>query len=576
MERATSTTNDLVFGEGGFVTVIDGARQLAKLPAEDARLEVYGIGDLEPAQLRAALREDDFSDCFGRFVVLVFDRAQQVLTVFNDRYGQQPFFVARCGERFVMSTRIATLLDSGRVPRSLSRSALADVLVFDVPLERRTLVEGIESIPAATRLRFDLASRTLDEKQQWNPAALLREPARPFAETESALFEAFMEGFDACVRGKRIGITLSGGIDSRCLLAAALHCGSSSSVACFNSSIEGTRSSVYSRRMAGMAQARYEQHPVGLDFAKSYAERIRKVLALSEGMSFSSEVEAQWLSERIGGVDVVLHGAFAELSKLDSMHVYNVDAATAQATRETLGDVLWRRFQRGRERSLAAFAPALRDEVSEAARTQLDARLAKVDAALSVEQTLQVLYIEEFLGKVTKCSAAVWNDRIPTRFPFAGPRYVDLLLRTRGADRIRQLFQMALLKRTSPALFRHPDANTGLRVDAPELANTAVEFIDRVRRFLVARKTTQDHSDQKYWVANMSEAPESVLLEGSGRALFDESATQRLLATLRAPAAPTRNPMTQVRRRMDQHAAGISIAKALMLQFWLDQMRVRA
>jgi hypothetical protein len=34
--------------------------------------------------------------------------------------------------------------------------------------------------------------------------------------------------------------------------------------------------------------------------------------------------------------------------------------------------------------------------------------------------------------------------------------------------------------------------------------------------------------------------------------------------------------MTQVRRRMEGHAAGISIAKALMLQFWLDQMRVRA
>lgn len=561
---------DLVFGDPAWVTFLDARDELLEVPSDDSNLAVYQMGDLPSSELWQAVPSGDFSHHSARFLVVVHDKHKQRLTIFNDRYGQLPFFVARQKDGLFFSTRLETMLTREVVPRHLNRSAFADLLAFDTPLERRTLVSGIEEYPAGTQTTINLATREVEETRQWDPAAILGQPELPFTETADGLFDAFMEGFDQIVEGQRVGITLSGGIDSRCFLSAAEYRGIT--VSSFNCSVPDSRSANYARTMAAMVGSPYQDFPVGLDFAKDYARRVRGVLSITEGMSFNSEVECHWLREQLSGVDVVLHGAFAELSKIRSMHRWGVSDATSKATVESLPDVLWDRFGAELEPCLLPYSAETRDEMRETARDNLKARLGRIDPGLTTDQTLQVIYLEELLFKVFKCSSQIWNDQIPTRFPFAHPDYIDLLLRTKSSDRIKQKFQMLLLKRTHKPLYDYPDANTGLNVNAPKALNRVAHIFDRLRGIFTSSPVALDHQNQTFWITHMSTPPEEVLLDKGAFGLFDESEVSRLLGVLRTPMEEQRNRIEQARLRVAKGTASIAIQKALLVQFWADQM----
>ncbi len=570
---SNAVTDDLLFGAAGWVSFLDARRCFRRVPAEDPELEVFALGDLPSQDALALARGGDAASLPDRFVVLVHDPRAQTLTLVNDRYGLLPVFIARSGEALVLSTTIAAILARGLVPRSLDLAALADLLAFDAPFGRRTPISHVTSLPAGTRVDLDLVAKTLVERRHWDPASILAAPQRPFVQAEAELVDALFEGFDHWTRGERlVGITLSGGIDSRCLLAAALSRGIP--VSALNGSAPGSRSARYAERMARLTGTRYHAYPVGFEFAQSYAARLRGVVSITEGMSFSSEVEAHWLRERDPTLSVVLHGAYGELSKLEDMHTWFVDAATRRGGRASLADTLWQRLEPRLERVLAVFSPELRRELPVRARQSLEERLRGIPSALSVEKALQVLYIEEFLMKIHRCGHLVWNDRVRTRVPFAWPRYVDRLLATRDEDRLQQNLQMSFLRRTSPTLFRFADSNTGLRMGAPEAARRLVEFVDRVRRVLSLGAASRDHSEQKYWIAHMQPTPEELLLDGSSRGVFDRSALERAIALLRQPRAAGHGPLARLRQRIAQHVAAPSVERALMLRFWSEQTGV--
>jgi asparagine synthase (glutamine-hydrolysing) len=453
----------------------------------------------------------------------------------------------------------------------LNLDALADALAFAAPLGNSTLIEGIEVLPPAAYLVVDERAKTVKLTRYWSATEVLSAGSRPLLETRESLLAAFLEGFDSVEKRGPVTITLSGGIDSRCLLAAALHRGVD--VSAFNCSFPGSRSALYAKRMAAITGTSFEASPVGLEFSAGYGGRLEEVIKLTSGLTFSSEAEAHWLRELVPNNSTILHGAFAELSKLESMHTYFVDKATDRTPPEGLLELLWKRLEVQVTRSLACFAPCWRAELRERARANLEVRLRNIDTALPSEDRLQVLYLEEFLGKITRCGSLVWNDRVNTRFPFAWPRYLDLVLQTSAADRRTQKTQMYLLQRMAPGLFNFPDANTGLRVDAPRVLTYGTQLFDKVRRVLSLGRTAFDHSNVRYWITHMQPAPEELLRPNDCSALdilIDPLETGRMIELLRHPP-PSSNPVQLVRQRMEQYSVATSIQKALMLRAFLSQ-----
>jgi len=297
----------------------------------------------------------------------------------------------------------------------------------------------------------------------------------------------------------------------------------------YGTGVPGSRGEQYARRMAEMCHVPYYFHPLGKEFGRNYYHLLQSVMHLTEGMSFSSETEGHWLRDHASKHQVILHGAFAELSKIGSLHNFFLDRKILKAKKGFLAELLWKRFEYRFNRCLEGFSVDFRGQISQQAKTNLQNKIGDIDNRLTTAEIMQILYIEEYLQKVAKYSSYIWNDHVPTYFPFSYPQYVDKLLHLRTRDKIRQKFQIYLLKRTSPQLLRFPDANTGTRVSAPVLLNKIVHVTNWAAKKLFKSNILYDHMNFAGWINDMKPSAEEILLDSGEKWIYNQKNLTRII-----------------------------------------------
>lgn len=144
--------------------------------------------------------------------------------LFGDRFGLHPLHYARCGDGLAFSTRLAPLLRAGLCDGRLDGRALLDFFTYEHPTGVRTLADGVELLPPASVLRFDGGEPGLE---RFAPTPLPGGGVAPALDVfADRLHDALLASVARAVRGReRIGITLSGGLDSRALLGCAVEAG---------------------------------------------------------------------------------------------------------------------------------------------------------------------------------------------------------------------------------------------------------------------------------------------------------------------------------------------------------------
>jgi asparagine synthase (glutamine-hydrolysing) len=160
----------------------------------------------------------------GLFAIAIWDRQCGCLYLLNDRFGFSPLYYARQNGAFLFSSEMKGILAEAGFPRRLNWTAVAEMLRFQQLLGEKTFFEDITLLPPAAVLRVDCSSLQIYRRTYWDWRSLRIGATRPiddrevFEESERLLrrsVEARLE------RAARPGIYLSGGLDSRALLAMA-------------------------------------------------------------------------------------------------------------------------------------------------------------------------------------------------------------------------------------------------------------------------------------------------------------------------------------------------------------------
>lgn len=162
------------------------------------------------------------ADAQGEFIVVVYNRANRKLLVFNDSLGRLPFYYHVSNDMVLVSTEVKFIVPYLAEVR-FDRRALAEYLLFRYPLGERTLLEGVCRMPPATVLSVDLhggTSRTW-QSHVWN---LDSEPCDPgdIAGITAGLVSTFLDGcrqMAESTKDKTVVASLSGGYDSRTVLS---------------------------------------------------------------------------------------------------------------------------------------------------------------------------------------------------------------------------------------------------------------------------------------------------------------------------------------------------------------------
>lgn len=162
---------------------------------------------------------ENFASCLnGAFVAAIWNQQAKELVLVNDRLGLQPVYYAYYKGRFTFGSGVRALLADPALPRSVDQVAIVQFLTFDHVLGTRTLLTEAHLLPPASLLTF--CDSHLNIRAYWT----LKHPDTYELRSEAEWIEDLLHYLRQAVARQAhddlpAGILLSGGLDSRVLVA---------------------------------------------------------------------------------------------------------------------------------------------------------------------------------------------------------------------------------------------------------------------------------------------------------------------------------------------------------------------
>jgi len=304
--------------EGSFgdrMPLQDGSRTLSLILSG----EVYGdgngargmTGDAAHGSLLAelALNGEQFpASLNGLFHGLVADPRRETVTLFNDRYGMHRLYYHESSEAFYFACEAKAILAARPELRVPCPRGLGEFLAFSCVLENRTVFRDIFVLPAAARWEF-AAGRLLRKSTYFDPATWEEQSPLDFEGYSEELTAALARNLPAYFSGSEpVGLALTGGMDTRVLLASYKPSAGSVSCYTFGGPFRESQDVRLARQVASACEQTYRVISVGDEFLKSFAHYAEQTIYLTEGTADvyrSSDLYVSELARAIAPVKVV-------------------------------------------------------------------------------------------------------------------------------------------------------------------------------------------------------------------------------------------------------------------------------
>ena len=204
--------------------------------------EVYNedIENLDKAILKLYKKErlDKLENFNGSFSAAIYDNVKEKLTLVNDRYGLIKLFYYHDEDRFCFAPKIRPLLKLG-AEKTLRKDAIVDFFLFGYLLEDNTFFEHIHQLSPASIL--EISKKGIKHTKYWDYEYDEEYDARPKDELIDELGALLQRAVERRIKkDKTIIIPLSGGLDSRAILAAALRCTAKDNIITFTFGEKGS------------------------------------------------------------------------------------------------------------------------------------------------------------------------------------------------------------------------------------------------------------------------------------------------------------------------------------------------
>ena len=427
------------------------------------------------------------------------------------------------------------------VDRSLDARALADLLTFGFVLGEKTLCRGIACLAGGSRLTFDptTAHLTLDRTTDFR-----REISRQASGGKglNALLEDAVEAFQASVavrsrEADTIGVSLSGGYDSRTIMAAVDH--RRCHVQSLTLDVSGGADQAIAQRIAKLTNG-LENHRFVCNsdaFFSKWPAYVREMTHLTDGMYYDEACVMMPTLDayRDMGVGVVLRGHGGELARMHEAYELRCSRHLLKCTtQEGLKSELFRRMTVGcrGEELTNLLTPDLGLGAVEAARASLDEAFSGIDPKWHVVDQISCIYVQEYLRRQCVPSLAQLRSRVEVRLPYLDREYVCRVLRLPPTMRLTTQTHNHILRRCRPELLRVMNANTGIHAGAPMAVQQLSRRWWKFARDHLGYERFAHYVDPPAWLRGpLRSAVSDVLLDRRtlSRGIFQPGSLRRLL-----------------------------------------------
>ncbi len=162
---------------------------------------------------------ESLSEISGSFSVAWWDEKAQRLVLANDKIGHRLLFYGCRNGVLVFASLLARVMASGLMSTKIDVEGFADLLSYDYILGERTLFEDIKILPPASVLTYKEGQ--INIKRYWHIGQL--EPYGKYdKQRRDELGALFGQAVRRAIRPDlTVALDLTGGYNSRCVLAAA-------------------------------------------------------------------------------------------------------------------------------------------------------------------------------------------------------------------------------------------------------------------------------------------------------------------------------------------------------------------
>ena len=270
---------------GDVVLVFSGEEYPERGTARKLTERGHGLQADGPAYLVHLYEEDPTfpAGLNGRFHGLLIDRARGIATLFNDRYGMHRVYFHESKEAFYFAAEAKAILAVRHELRSANLRSLGELVACGCVLDNRTVFRGINVLPPGSRWNF--RGRLLEEKRTYFQSHEWEEQTPLDWEAYyQELREIFSRNLPRYFNGhERLGMSLTGGLDSRMIMAWQKSVPGSLPCYSFGGAYRDCQDVLLARQVARACGQSHEVIRVGEDFISRFPHYAERAVYLADG-----------------------------------------------------------------------------------------------------------------------------------------------------------------------------------------------------------------------------------------------------------------------------------------------------
>jgi len=234
----------------------------------------------------------------GRFHGLLVDGRARKALLFNDRYGMQRVYYHQGREAFYFAAEAKAILEVRPELRTADSQGMAELISLGCVLENRTVFAGLRLLPAGSAWSFrDGALEgqgAYFQPQEWEGQDTLElEPY--YAQLREIFAQNLQRYFDG---SQRIGMSLTGGLDSRIIMAWRKAPADSLPCYSFGGMFRDCEDVTTAREVARTCGQRHQVLPLGEEFLTNFPRYSERTVYLTDGCAGVSHSCDLYLNER--------------------------------------------------------------------------------------------------------------------------------------------------------------------------------------------------------------------------------------------------------------------------------------
>src|SRR5256714_7136163 len=223
-----------------------------------------------------------FKKLNGFFSGLLIDKPQKKARLFNDRYGIERIYYHEAHGNFYFASEAKALLRILPELRAFDEEGVAQFLAFGCTLNSRTLFRGIRLLPSASVWSFE--GGECNKRKYFSPQEWEAQSPLSVESYQSEFQETFRRALPRYTEAEaKIGISLTGGLDTRMIMACLPSANRSYTCYTFAGENGLTRDARLAAKIASSLGSEHYVFRIGPDFLRHFDTHFDRTVYVTDG-----------------------------------------------------------------------------------------------------------------------------------------------------------------------------------------------------------------------------------------------------------------------------------------------------